>query len=261
VVFPRLAAASSKSRLELVDKLFKLIAITRLSCSSQPYVSGRRLPRHPLNNSAREKIMRIRYLTSLLAIFTAISAMAAETTALKAPLATAVFAGGCFWCMEPPFDALPGVVKTVSGYAGGKMANPSYEQVSAGGTGYSESIQITFDPAKVSYEKLLEVYWHNIDPTDGEGQFCDKGEQYRSIIFYQNEEQKRLAEQSKGFWQQNKPFDGEIKTDIVAETTFYPAEDYHQDYYLKNPLRYKFYRYRCGRDQRLHDLWGESAGH
>lgn len=205
--------------------------------------------------------MHIRYLIGLLVICTAIPVTAAETTVTHTPLATAVFAGGCFWCMEPPFDALPGVVKTVSGFAGGTQPNPSYEQVSAGGTSYVESVRITFDPAQVSYEKLLDVYWHNIDPTDGGGQFCDKGPQYRAIIFYQNEAQKQLAEQSKTYWQQNKPFQGDIKTDIIAGTSFYPAEDYHQDYYLKNSLRYKFYRYNCGRDHRLKALWGDAAGH
>ncbi len=179
----------------------------------------------------------------------------------KKPLATAIFAGGCFWCMQPPFDALPGVVKTVPGYTGGQMENPSYEQVSAGGTGHVESIQITYDPATVSYEKLLDVYWHNIDPTDASGQFCDKGDPYRPIIFYLDEGQKRWAEQSKTVWQQNKPFQGDIKTDIIAASTFYPAEDYHQNYYLKNPLAYKFYRFNCGRDKRLKALWGGSAGH
>ncbi|MDD5277265.1 MAG: peptide-methionine (S)-S-oxide reductase MsrA [Methylovulum sp.] len=201
-------------------------------------------------------------LTRLFIIMLAIGAsMTASAEPEQPPVATALFAGGCFWCMQPPFDALPGVVKTVPGYTGGKTENPSYEQVSAGGTGHVESLQITYDPAKISYEKLLDVYWHNIDPTDASGQFCDKGDQYRSIIFYQNEAQKHLAEQSKTAWQQNKPFKDDIKTQIIAAPTFYPAEDYHQDYYKKNPLRYQFYRFNCGRDQRLKALWGTSTGH
>jgi len=173
--------------------------------------------------------------------------------------ATAVFAGGCFWCMEPPFDALPGVVKTVSGYTGGNTKNPSYQEVSTGGSGHVESIQITYDLRAVSYEKLLDVFWRNIDPTDDTGQFCDRGRQYRPVIFFQGEDQKQLAEKSKVFWQQNKPFEGDIKTEIIAATDFYPAEDHHQDYYQKNPLRYKYYRFNCGRDKRLKQLWGGAA--
>jgi len=186
----------------------------------------------------------------------------AESTAPnQGQWATAVFAGGCFWCMEPPFDALPGVFKTVSGYTGGKTKNPSYQEVSAGGSGHVESIQVTYDPNQVSYEKLLDVFWHNIDPTDDTGQFCDRGRQYRPVIFYQGEEQKRLAEQSKEFWRQNKPFKADIKTELLAASDFYPAEEYHQDYYQKNSLRYKYYRYSCGRDKRLNQLWGGQAGH
>lgn len=201
-------------------------------------------------------------LTRLFIIMLAIGAsMTASAEPEQTPLATALFAGGCFWCMQPPFDALPGVVKTVAGYTGGKTETPSYGQVSAGGTGHVESLQIIYDPAKISYEKLLDVYWHNIDPTDASGQFCDKGDQYRSIIFYQDEGQKHLAEQSKTAWQQNKPFKDDIKTEIIAASTFYPAEDYHQDYYKKEPLHYQFYRFNCGRDQRLKALWGKSAGH
>ncbi|HSR61976.1 MAG TPA: peptide-methionine (S)-S-oxide reductase MsrA [Gammaproteobacteria bacterium] len=173
-------------------------------------------------------------------------------------IAVATFAGGCFWCMEPPYDKVDGVISTTSGYTGGNIKNPTYEQVSSGVTGHAEAIQITYDPAKVTYEKLLDIFWHNIDPTTPDRQFCDKGNQYRSGIFYHNEEQKRLAEQSKATLEKTKPFDAPVVTEITEASEFYPAEDYHQDYYKKNPIRYKFYRYSCGRDQRLEELWGES---
>lgn len=192
----------------------------------------------------------------------AVTQCKAESGQIGQPnLATAVFAGGCFWCMEPPFDALPGVVKTIPGYTGGSTKNPTYKEVSAGGTGHAEAIQVVYDPGQVSYAKLLEVFWHNVDPTDDSGQFCDRGGQYRPVIFYRDDEEKKLAEQSKSALQQNKPFQGDVKTEIIAASRFYPAEDYHQDYYLKNPLRYKFYRYSCGRDRRLKQLWGDDAGH
>ncbi len=172
---------------------------------------------------------------------------------------TATFAGGCFWCMEPPFDKLDGVISTTSGYTGGHQENPTYKQVSAGGTGHAESVQIIYDPKRVTYSELLDTYWHNIDPTDRHGQFCDKGNQYRSAIFYHDEEQRVLAEQSKTALMDHKPFPGDVVTTISAASTFYPAEEYHQDYYKKNPLRYRYYRYGCGRDQRLEELWGEEA--
>jgi peptide-methionine (S)-S-oxide reductase len=171
----------------------------------------------------------------------------------------ATFAGGCFWCMEPPFDALDGVISTTSGYTGGHKQNPTYKEVSRGGTGHAEAVQIVYDPKRISYAELVDVYWHNIDPTDPHGQFCDKGDQYRSEIFYHNDEQKRLAEQSKTALIEHKPFTGDVVTGITAATVFYPAEDYHQDYYTKNPVRYKFYRYGCGRDKRLEELWGAAG--
>ncbi|MPZ42636.1 MAG: peptide-methionine (S)-S-oxide reductase MsrA [Betaproteobacteria bacterium] len=174
-------------------------------------------------------------------------------------LETAIFAGGCFWCMEPPYDALPGVVSTTSGYIGGHTKNPTYQQVSAGTTGHTEAVQIVFDPSKVSYQKLLEVFWRNIDPTTPNAQFCDHGSQYRSGIFYLNEEQHRLAVASRSQIERTKPFREPIVTEITRATTFYSAEDYHQDYYKKNPLRYKFYRSGCGRDNRLEQLWGKSG--
>jgi peptide-methionine (S)-S-oxide reductase len=163
--------------------------------------------------------------------------------------------------MEPPFDKLPGVVSVTSGYTGGKVKNPTYEQVSAGGTGHAEAVQIIYDPAKISYEKLLEVFWHNIDPTVKNRQFCDAGHQYRSAIFYHSEDQRRLAVQSKDALDKNKPFKGQIVTEIVQAGDFYKAEEYHQQYYKKNPIRYKYYRASCGRDSRLRDLWGSTAGH
>ena len=175
--------------------------------------------------------------------------------------AVATFAGGCFWCMQPPFDALKGVISTTAGYTGGQTKNPTYEQVSAGGTGHAESVQIVYDPKVVSYAQLLDVFWHNIDPITANRQFCDEGNQYRSAIFYHDEEQKRLAEQSKKALEQSGRFKQSIVTQIVPATEFYPAEDYHQGYYRKNPIRYKFYRYTCGRDARLKELWGEAAGH
>ncbi len=172
-------------------------------------------------------------------------------------LAKATFAGGCFWCMEGPFDKLDGVVSTTSGYTGGTKKNPSYEQVSSGGTGHTEAVQIVYDPAKISYEKLLEVFWKNIDPVAQNRQFCDVGTQYRSGIFVQDAAQKRLAEASKAEIQ--KRFKQPVATQVVQATAFYPAEDYHQDYYKKNPVRYKFYRSGCGRDARLEELWGKSG--
>jgi len=174
---------------------------------------------------------------------------------------TATFAGGCFWCMEPPFDKIDGVISTTSGYTGGRTVSPTYEQVSSGATGHAEALQVLFDPAKVGYRKLLEVFWHNIDPLVKDRQFCDVGEQYRSAIFYHNEEQKKLAEESKKELEGSGRFKQPIATEIVQATAFYPAEDYHQDYYVKNPVRYKFYRFSCGRDQRLKELWGSTEAH
>jgi peptide-methionine (S)-S-oxide reductase len=190
-----------------------------------------------------------------------VSAQAADKPADQPGLEKATFAGGCFWCMEPPFDKLDGVVSTTSGYTGGTKVDPTYHEVSAGGTGHAEAVEITYDPKKVSYEELLEVFWHNVDPTDAGGQFCDRGNQYTSEIFYHNDEQKRLAEASKAALEKSKPFKQPIVTKIVAATTFYPAEDYHQNYYMKNPVRYKVYRFGCGRDKRLKELWGKEAGH
>ena len=190
-----------------------------------------------------------------------VSLMAYTTVTAATTLEKATFAGGCFWCMEHPFDGLPGVVSVTSGYTGGQKKNPTYEEVSAGGTGHAESVQVVYDPAQVTYEKLLDVFWHNIDPTVKDRQFCDSGNQYRSAIFYHNEEQHRFALQSKAALEKKKPFKGPIVTEIAPAATFYPAEEYHQHYYKKNPLRYKFYRFNCGRDQRLKELWGDASGH
>lgn len=186
-----------------------------------------------------------------------VTAMTMVSSAAAEERETATFAGGCFWCMEHPFDELPGVIATTSGYTGGHRDNPSYEEVSAGATGHTEAIQIVYNPALVSYEKLLEVYWRNSDPTTANRQFCDVGSQYRPGIFYHSEAQKQVAEASKAAVQQNKQFKENVVTEITPATSFWPAEEYHQNYYLKNPIRYKFYRYNCGRDQRLQQLWGD----
>jgi len=176
-------------------------------------------------------------------------------------LAVATFAGGCFWCMEGPFDDTPGVVSTTSGYTGGTKEAPSYEEVSSGGTGHAESVRVVYDPKKVSYETLLEVFWHNVDPLTANAQFCDHGNQYRTAIFYNDEAQKQAAEAAKKALESSGRFKQPIVTEIVPAGKFWPAEDYHQDFYVKNAFRYKFYRTGCGRDPRLHELWGDQAGH
>ncbi len=194
------------------------------------------------------------FFTCLIALFCVLfhSARAAESSQ------TATFAGGCFWCIQPAFDKVKGVASTTVGYTGGTTVNPSYEAVSAGGTGHMESIQVTYDPEQVTYSDLLYLFWHNVDPTDANGQFCDQGDQYRSAIFYANDEQKDLAERSKQALIDSKKID-HVYTQILPASAFYPAEEYHQDYYLKNPIRYKYYRMRCGRDKRLKEVWGTPA--
>ena len=169
--------------------------------------------------------------------------------------AKATFAGGCFWCTESDLAKVPGVIDVVSGYTGGHVKSATYEQVSAGGTGHRESVEVTYDPKRISYPQLLDAFWHDVDPFDDTGQFCDKGDQYRSAIFYHNAEQKRLAEASKAALE--KRFGKKIVTDILPAGPFYAAEEYHQDYAKKNPLRYHFYRFNCGRDQRLESIWGK----
>ncbi len=172
-------------------------------------------------------------------------------------VAVATFAGGCFWCMEPPFDDLEGVISTTSGYAGGWVAEPTYEQVSGGGTGHTEVVQVAYDPERISYEELLAVFWRNIDPLTPNAQFCDHGSQYRSEIFYHDGDQRKAALESKRAIEESARFDQPVVTGITEFRNFYPAEEYHQDYYVKNPKRYKFYRYGCGRDKRLEQLWGD----
>ncbi|AWF83526.1 peptide-methionine (S)-S-oxide reductase [Microbulbifer sp. A4B17] len=195
----------------------------------------------------------MRSIIALLFLSLAGIALAQDSSNIR----TAIFAGGCFWCMEPPFDKVDGVLETTSGYSGGHVKNPTYEQVSSGGTGHAEVVQVKYDANKVSYSDLLNIFWHNIDPFDAGGQFCDRGDQYRAEIFYGNDEEKALAEESK------KKVEAELGKKVVTQikpaATFYPAEAYHQDYYQRNPLRYKYYRYRCGRDKRLEEVWGKAS--
>jgi peptide-methionine (S)-S-oxide reductase len=198
------------------------------------------------------------FILSLLAMTISTSADETSVAATDSNTSVATFAGGCFWCMEGPFDKLEGVVSTTSGYTGGHTKNPTYKQTSTGKTGHTEAVQIVYDPEQVSYEKLLDVFWHNIDPTTPDQQFCDRGSQYRSEIFYHDDEQKQLAEASKSTLEKNKPFNAPIVTQVTKASTFYAAEDYHQDYYKKNPIRYRYYRHGCGRDKRLEQLWGKS---
>ena len=199
-------------------------------------------------------------MAALTAVLLGCGPAGAQAPAAK-PAATvkATFAGGCFWCMEEAFDKVPGVVSTVSGYMGGQTKNPTYEQVSTGRTGHTEVVQVEYDPAKVTYEKLLDAFWRNIDPTQKDAQFCDHGSQYRSAIFYHSDEQRRLIDASRAALAGNKPFKGEIVTQIAKADVFYPAEGYHQDYYQKNPVRYQFYKTGCGREARLKELWGSRA--
>jgi peptide-methionine (S)-S-oxide reductase len=186
---------------------------------------------------------------------------AAAPAVVKAGMARATFAGGCFWCMEPPFEKLKGVVSVTSGYTGGPEKNPTYEQVSNHATGHTEAVEIVYDPKVITYPRLLEVFWHNVDPTTADRQFCDTGRQYRTGIFVHDAEQRRQAEESKRGIEQTKTFQGAVLTPIEAAGPFYAAEDYHQDFYKKSPVRYYSYRAGCGRDKRLADLWGDAAGH
>ncbi len=209
-------------------------------------------------------------LLSIAAVATlAVSAFIAFSTTAQTPAtkvatpansAKAIFAGGCFWCVESDFDKVPGVISTTSGYIGGTTANPTYEQVSAKGTGHAEAVEIVYDPQKVTYDRLVEYFWHTIDPTTKDQQFCDRGTPYRTAIFAQDTEQLKVAQASKAALEKSKPFKEPVVTEVVLGTKFYPAEDYHQDYYLKNPVRYKYYRTGCGRDARLKELWGDKAG-
>jgi peptide-methionine (S)-S-oxide reductase len=196
------------------------------------------------------------YIAAVILVLAAMPILAGQP---KAPsVATATFAGGCFWCMEPPFDNIDGVISTTSGYIGGHVENPTYYQVSDGVTGHAEAVEIRYNPTKVSYAKLLDVFWRNIDPLAKNRQFCDSGTQYRSAIFFHDEDQRKLALASRDRIAKEKGW--KIETEIVPASTFYPAEEGHQNYYLKNPIRYKYYRNGCGRDKRLEQLWGK-AGH
>jgi peptide-methionine (S)-S-oxide reductase len=194
-----------------------------------------------------------------LAIALTLSTLPAAASTAANGLATATFAGGCFWCMEPPYDELDGVISTTAGYTGGHKENPTYREVSSGSTGHTEAIQVVYDPKRVSYERLLEVFWRNIDPVTANAQFCDHGSQYRSGIFYHDAAQRRLAEESKRALEASGRLEAPIATEITEAKTFYPAEAYHQDYYKQNPIRYKFYRASCGRDRRLAELWGDTT--
>ena len=201
-----------------------------------------------------------RLILAALLPFVAAAAFAAAPT-VPPGQKVAIFAGGCFWCMEPPFDKLPGVTATISGYSGGRTVNPTYEQVSSGSTGHAEVVEVIYDPKVVSYEKLLEVYWVNVDPTVKDRQFCDGGTQYRTAIFYSDDAQRKAAEASRAAIEKSKPFKEAIVTPIEMAGAFYPAEEYHQDYYKKNPVKYNLYRNGCGRDSRLKMLWGDKASH
>ncbi len=195
-----------------------------------------------------------------LLIATAPALSRAQSTTQQAATETATFAGGCFWCVESDFDKVNGVISTTSGYTGGTVANPGYARVSSGTTGHAEAVEIVYDPRKVSYEQLLEYFWRTIDPTVKDRQFCDAGSPYRTAIFAHGEAQLRAAKASRDALEKSKPFKGSIVTEIVLAGPFYAAEGYHQDYYQKNPLRYKYYRSRCGREERLEELWGRQAG-
>ena len=194
-------------------------------------------------------------LSSILLLASLAATGAALAQSPQPTTAKATFAGGCFWCVEADFDKVAGVISTTSGYIGGKVADPTYQQVSRGGTGHAEAVEIVYDPGKVSYEKLLNVFWHNIDPFAKDRQFCDSGDMYRTAIFVHDAAQLKLAEKSKKDLEGSGKFSLPIQTEIVLATKFYPAEDYHQDFYKKNPIRYKFYKYSCGRAQRLEELW------
>ena len=198
-------------------------------------------------------------MTRILVAATALFLASMSGGANAQQLATATFAGGCFWCVESDFDAIPGVVETVSGYIGGMSLNPTYEQVSAGGTGHLEAVQITYDPDRVAYEDLLAAFWRSVDPTDAGGQFCDRGESYQTAVFVNSDAEGRVAELSKMAAEAS--LGQTIVTPIVAGRSFFPAEAYHQDYYQRNPLRYRFYRWNCGRDRRVKEVWGEQAYH
>lgn len=210
---------------------------------------------HVRTTGARREVTMVRVISRIL--LTGVIVAMAFSVVDAASFEKATFAGGCFWCMEPPFEKIEGVREVVSGYTGGHKDNPTYEEVSSGKTGHVEAVQVTFDPSRISYEKLLNVFWRQIDPTDAGGQFVDRGAQYRSVIFYQSPGQKALAEKSRDELRKSGRFNKPVVTEILPGTKFYPAEEYHQDYYKKNPIRYKFYRFNSGRDQFLKKVWGD----
>ena len=204
-----------------------------------------------------KRLVALSFLTVVILLIGAWNVQSATQAAADAILGKAYFAGGCFWCMEEAFEKVEGVLSVSSGYMGGTVANPNYEDVSAGRTGHAESVEVVYDPARVSYQKLLDAFWRNVDPITPNAQFCDHGSQYRSAVFFQTDEEKRVAEATKQAIEQSRRFKEPIVTQIVMASQFYPAEDYHQDFYKKNPVRYKFYKYNCGRAQRLEELWGK----
>jgi peptide-methionine (S)-S-oxide reductase len=207
----------------------------------------------------KNRFSGILHAARVLALLGAAALLGAQASAQTTAKAT--FAGGCFWCVESDFDKVPGVISTTSGYTGGKTAKPTYEQVSSHTTGHAEAVEVVFDPAKISYAQLVEHFWRTIDPTVKDQQFCDHGSPYRTAIFVQDAEQLKTAQASRAALEKSKPFKEPIVTEIVLATAFYPAEEYHQNYYQKNPVRYKYYRASCGRDGRLKQLWGDMAGH
>ncbi|MGE0269373.1 MAG: peptide-methionine (S)-S-oxide reductase MsrA [Candidatus Omnitrophota bacterium] len=192
------------------------------------------------------------YLTIIILFFSA-GAGPADSAAVSAQQETAVFAGGCFWCMEPPFEKIDGVIRVLSGYTGGKGEDPTYKDY--GRKGHMEAVEILYDPSRVTYTQLLDVFWRQVNPTDSGGQFCDRGPEYRPAIFYLNKDQELLARQSRDQFEKSRKFGRTITLELIPASKFYPAEEYHQDYYKKNPLRYKYYRFRCGRDQYLERIW------
>lgn len=213
---------------------------------------------NPATRTSRSPGVLLALLAGLFIFAGQVNAQPEDKTMNQAHLEQAIFAGGCFWCLESDMDSLPGVVETISGYTGGHKDNPTYKEVSAGGTGHAESVKVTFDPSRISYDQLLDAFWRFIDPTTRDAQFCDHGHQYRTAIFYMNDAQKAAAERSLAQLEETKPFKDPIVTEITPAAKFYPAEDYHQNYYKKNPLRYRFYRYSCGRDSRLEALWSQA---
>ncbi len=213
----------------------------------------------PKSGAARARRAGAGLATLVLCVAAGVHAASETPQATAAGTETAIFAGGCFWCVESDFDAVPGVVATISGYTGGRTENPTYKQVTYGDTGHREAVEIRYDPSKVSYEELVEIFWRSVDPTDAGGQFCDRGESYTTAIFAASPAQRTAAEASKARIERSGKLGAPIVTPIENASAFYPAEEYHQDFYRKSPVRYKFYRYRCGRDARVGELWGEEA--